>query len=78
VNLFPVSFGIKIGFNSRGAVSQVERQWRNVDAKMNSRTTILKFDQCQFEGHPPLGTLVIRISGFIAIEIVGFDPREVR
>jgi hypothetical protein len=78
VNLFPVSFGIKTGFNSRGAASQVERQWKNVAAKMNGRTTILEFNQHQFEGHPPLSTLVIRISSFTTIEILGFDPREVR
>ncbi len=78
MNLFPVSFGIKTGFNLRGVVSQVERQWRNVAAKMNSRITILEFDQCPFEEHPPLGTVVIHISGFIVVEIVGFDLREVR
>jgi hypothetical protein len=45
---------------------------------MNNRTTILKFDQHQFEGHPPLGILVIRISSVAIIGIIGFDPKEAR
>jgi hypothetical protein len=45
---------------------------------MNNITTISKFDQHHLEGHPPCNTLVIHIFGFAAIEIVGFDPREVR
>ncbi len=45
---------------------------------MNNITTILEFDQHRFEGHPPLGTLVIHISGFATTKIVGFDPKEAR
>jgi hypothetical protein len=45
---------------------------------MNNITTILEFDQHHFEGHPPLGALVIHIFGFATTEIVGFDPREAR
>jgi hypothetical protein len=45
---------------------------------MNNKTTISEFDQCHFKGHPPQGTLVIRISSFAMVEIIGFDPREAR
>jgi hypothetical protein len=45
---------------------------------MNNITEILEFDQHHFEGHPPLGTLVIHISSFATIKIVGFDLREAR
>ncbi len=45
---------------------------------MNNRTTILKFDQHRFEGHPPLGTLVIHIFGFATIKMIRFDPKEAR
>jgi len=45
---------------------------------MNNRTTISKFDQINFEGHPLLGTLVICIFGFATIEIIRFDPKEAR
>jgi len=45
---------------------------------MNNKITTSKSDQHHFEGHPPLGTLVIIISSFAMIEIMGFDPREVK
>jgi hypothetical protein len=45
---------------------------------MNNRTTISKFDQHNFEGHPPPCTLVICIFGFATTKIIGFDPREAR
>jgi hypothetical protein len=45
---------------------------------MNNKTTISKFDQCCFEGHPPPSTLVICIFGFAMVEIIRFDLREVR
>jgi hypothetical protein len=45
---------------------------------MNNRITISEFDQHHFEGHPPLGTLVIHISGFATVEIVRSDPIKAR
>jgi len=45
---------------------------------MSNRITTSKFDQHHFEGHPPLGTLMISIPSFVKIEIMGFDPREAR
>jgi hypothetical protein len=45
---------------------------------MNNKTTVSKFDQHHFEGHPPPSTLVIHIFGFAIIEIVRFDPKEAR
>jgi hypothetical protein len=54
------------------------RGWRDVDATMNSLTIILEFDQHNFGGHPPPGTLVILIYNFVVVEIIGFDPREAR
>jgi hypothetical protein len=54
------------------------RGWRDADATVNSWTIISEFDQHNFGGYPPLGTLVILVSNFVAIEIIGFDPREAR
>jgi amino acid permease len=45
---------------------------------MNDKTTISKFDQHNFKGHPPLVTLVICIFGFATTEMIGFDPKEAR
>jgi hypothetical protein len=50
-------------------------RWKSDVARMNNITTILEFDQHHFEGHPPLGTLVIHISGFATTKIVGFEPK---
>jgi hypothetical protein len=45
---------------------------------MNNQITISEFDQHNFEGHPPLGTLVIHTSCFVVVEIIRFDPKEAR
>jgi hypothetical protein len=45
---------------------------------MSNKITTFEFDQHHFEGHPPPGTLMLSISSFAIIEIMGFDPREAR
>jgi hypothetical protein len=40
--------------------------------------TTSEFDQRHFEGHPPLGTLMISIFSFTIIEIMEFDLKEAR
>jgi hypothetical protein len=45
---------------------------------MNNKITISEFHHYHFEGHPHPSTLVIHISSFDVIEIMGFDPSEAR
>ncbi len=52
--------------------------WGVVVIKMNTKITITDIDQRQFEKHPPPSTVVIHISSFAIIKIIGFDPKEVR
>jgi hypothetical protein len=63
---------------SNGRCYKSIRLWKIVVVRMNNKITIFVFHQCHFEGHPPLSTLVIHISSFDVIEIVGFDPSEAR
>ncbi len=45
---------------------------------MSNKINALEFDQCHFEDHPPLGTLVMHVTGFATIEIIRFDPRKTK
>ncbi len=45
---------------------------------MSSRHVVSKFDQINFEEHPPPSTLVPRITSFATIQIVKFDPKNVK
>ncbi len=73
----PCLFGIKV-VQSNGKCCKSIRIWRIATIRMSNKITTFEFDQHHFEGHPPPGTLMLSISSFAIIEIMGFDPREAR
>jgi hypothetical protein len=45
---------------------------------MSGRVYLWRFDQHQFGKYPPPRTLVLHIVSFATIQIVGFDPRDMK
>jgi hypothetical protein len=45
---------------------------------MSGRFIVIEFDQRNFGRQPILGTLILHVIGFATLQIVGFEPREVR
>jgi hypothetical protein len=66
-----VSFGIGACMIC-GAFLHNQGLWSFYQGEMSNKTTMTAFDQHQFEGYPPPGTLVLCISRFATIEILRF------
>jgi hypothetical protein len=45
---------------------------------MSSNIIVVEFDQRRFEMYPPLESLILRIFGFVDLQIMGLNPREVK